>query len=425
MAIDDHTSPLLPSGRSPDREDVVPAIVPRPFRIARRSARGTTQRGRNCPAWYMLSPSLGRRALQRASSQRRPAAPNRQKPKLSTNARRCRAKFLEYFPAAFHDADYLASERAYKWDAHRRWEDVLGPDTFRGLLAAERYQEIAAQAVSIEARTNLLFSFEKMALRDAVKSSAGAQTFAQGLYDFLHGDREAETRLISGATSSARCRGGNSRPHLAGADRFWLHRSAACALVPQANSDAARGPRIRLRLSVSLEAFVGNVQEPAWLRSNYRARDTRSASARYDGHPVFHLGARFGRISRLVAVTKSHHMSEVLSPRSRARTHRSGCWRFRKANTWLCKGSAEIHSSHTGIGIEGDAHAGSHEKHLWSRKRQPTQPNLRQIHLIASELLDELKSSGFDISPATLAKTSQRATSISQHCLSQHCSDWG
>ena len=135
------------------------------------------------------------RALQRASSQRRPAAPNRQKPKLSTNARRCRAKFLEYFPAAFHDADYLASERAYKWDAHRRWEDVLGPDTFRGLLAAERYQEIAAQAVSIEARTNLLFSFEKMALRDAVKSSAGAQTFAQGLYDFLHGDREAETRF--------------------------------------------------------------------------------------------------------------------------------------------------------------------------------------------------------------------------------------
>ena len=96
------------------------------------------------------------RALQRASSRRRPAAPTRQKPKLSSDARRCRAKFLEYFPAAFHDADYLASERAYKWDAHRRWEDVLDPNAFRALLAAERYQEIAAQAVSIEARTNLL-----------------------------------------------------------------------------------------------------------------------------------------------------------------------------------------------------------------------------------------------------------------------------
>ena len=39
------------------------------------------------------------------------------------------------------------------------------------------------QAVAIEARTNLLFSFEKMALRDGIKSSAGARTFAQGLYD--------------------------------------------------------------------------------------------------------------------------------------------------------------------------------------------------------------------------------------------------
>jgi hypothetical protein len=41
--------------------------------------------------------------------------------------------------------------------------------------------------VRIESRTNLLFSFEKMALRDAVKSEAGAKLFAQGLYDFLHG----------------------------------------------------------------------------------------------------------------------------------------------------------------------------------------------------------------------------------------------
>jgi hypothetical protein len=57
-----------------------------------------------------------------------------------------------------------------------------------------------------------------------------------------------------------------------------------------------------------------------------------------------------------------------------------------------------------GLGIEGDAHAGSRVKHLWSRKRQPMQPNLRQIHLIASELLDELKSSGFDVQPGDLGE---------------------
>ncbi|HEX4193657.1 MAG TPA: hypothetical protein VHY80_11180, partial [Stellaceae bacterium] len=45
----------------------------------------------------------------------------------------------------------------------------------------------ARDAVAIEGRTNLLFSFEKMALRDAVKSAAGAKAFANGLYDLLHG----------------------------------------------------------------------------------------------------------------------------------------------------------------------------------------------------------------------------------------------
>ena len=133
---------------------------------------------------------------QRASSRRRPAkASPVQKTKLSPGARRCRAKFLGYFPKGFHDPDYIASERAYKWTAHLRWEEVLNRDAFRELLDTRRYQEIAAHAVSIESRTNLLFSFEKMALRDAVKSRAGAQAFAQGLFAFLHGDGDSETRF--------------------------------------------------------------------------------------------------------------------------------------------------------------------------------------------------------------------------------------
>ena len=50
-------------------------------------------------------------------------------------------------------------------------------------------------AVRIESRTNLLFSFEKMALRDAVKSSTGARSFSIALYDFLHGAANPETRF--------------------------------------------------------------------------------------------------------------------------------------------------------------------------------------------------------------------------------------
>ena len=106
---------------------------------------------------------------------------------LSPLARRCRRKFLTYYPDGFRDDTYVESERGYKWRAHQRWTEALGPAAFRRLRDEKRYGEIAAIAVAIEARTNLLFSFEKMALRDAVRPADGARLFADGLYDFLHG----------------------------------------------------------------------------------------------------------------------------------------------------------------------------------------------------------------------------------------------
>jgi hypothetical protein len=108
---------------------------------------------------------------------------------------RCRRKFLRFFPGGFHDPTYLDWERGYKWEAHQRWAATLGPAALRSLLRAGRYAEIARQAVAIESRTNLLFSFEKMALRDAVRPAAGAERFARGLYAFLHGRGSLEARF--------------------------------------------------------------------------------------------------------------------------------------------------------------------------------------------------------------------------------------
>jgi hypothetical protein len=111
------------------------------------------------------------------------------------SALRCRRKFLRFFPDGFEDETYLDWERHYKWQAHERWEESLGRATFRSLLDAERFSEIAARAVQIESRTNLLFSFEKMALRDAVKSRAGAERFSTGLFEFLYGRAGDERRF--------------------------------------------------------------------------------------------------------------------------------------------------------------------------------------------------------------------------------------
>ena len=119
----------------------------------------------------------------------------RAKSPLPASALRCRRKFLRFFPGGFADETYVDWERGYKWEAHERWMAVLAPNDFRALLRERRFAEVAAHAVSIESRTNLLFSFEKMALRDAVKPPAGAEAFAVGLYEFLHGRAGDERRF--------------------------------------------------------------------------------------------------------------------------------------------------------------------------------------------------------------------------------------
>src|SRR5215204_5962204 len=115
----------------------------------------------------------------------------------AAGAEACRRKFLRYFPGGFKDETYLDWERDYKWEAHERWEEALGRAEFRRLLRAGGFAEAAARAVRVEQRTrhSMIFSFEKMALRDAVKSESGARAFAEGLYELLHGGGSLEHRL--------------------------------------------------------------------------------------------------------------------------------------------------------------------------------------------------------------------------------------
>lgn len=57
-----------------------------------------------------------------------------------------------------------------------------------------------------------------------------------------------------------------------------------------------------------------------------------------------------------------------------------------------------------GVGVEGDAHAGATVKHRSRVRQDPTQPNLRQVHLIHAELLDELAAQGFTVRPGDLGE---------------------
>lgn len=95
-------------------------------------------------------------------------------------------RFLRFFPKAFKDQRYIEWERTYKWEAHTLFQELLNEDDYRRLLRKREYADIAGKALQVESRCNFLFSFEKMALRDALRTTDGAKIFAEGLYDLLY-----------------------------------------------------------------------------------------------------------------------------------------------------------------------------------------------------------------------------------------------
>jgi MOSC domain-containing protein YiiM len=74
--------------------------------------------------------------------------------------------------------------------------------------------------------------------------------------------------------------------------------------------------------------------------------------------------------------------------------------------TAVCRSAAHTFSKATqdsirllaGLGVEGDVHMGGTVEHRSRVARDPTQPNLRQVHLIQAELLDEWRAAGFSVS---------------------------
>ncbi|GAA4714156.1 MOSC domain-containing protein [Brevibacillus fulvus] len=57
-----------------------------------------------------------------------------------------------------------------------------------------------------------------------------------------------------------------------------------------------------------------------------------------------------------------------------------------------------------GLGVEGDAHLGVTVKHRSRVAQDPSQPNLRQVHLIHSELHEELQTKGYNVSAGQMGE---------------------
>ena len=85
-------------------------------------------------------------------------------------------------------------------------------------------------------------------------------------------------------------------------------------------------------------------------------------------------------------------MNAIVAAVSRSKTHT-----FSKPNQKTIQLVA-------GLGVEDDAHSGITVKHRSRVAKDPTQPNLRQIHLIHAELHDELRAAGFTVSPGQMGE---------------------
>jgi len=76
----------------------------------------------------------------------------------------------------------------------------------------------------------------------------------------------------------------------------------------------------------------------------------------------------------------------------------------RSAGHTLIKPNGDIIRLLAGRGVEGDAHSGATVKHRSRVARDPSQPNLRQVHLIHAELHDELGEQGFAVSAGQMGE---------------------
>ncbi|KAG6552697.1 hypothetical protein Mapa_005644 [Marchantia paleacea] len=74
-----------------------------------------------------------------------------------------------------------------------------------------------------------------------------------------------------------------------------------------------------------------------------------------------------------------------------------------KAHTFS-KGSQYSIRLVTGEGVAGDAHCGKSVQHVHHKSQDPSQPNLRQVHLIQSELHDELQYAGLNVAPGQMGE---------------------
>ena len=94
-------------------------------------------------------------------------------------------KFLRHFPRGFSDPHYLSEEREYKVAAHDRFQQELGLERAKELLASGNVASIISQGSSILNSVHLIHQVESAAFHDAMLDTDAARTFYAALFQLL------------------------------------------------------------------------------------------------------------------------------------------------------------------------------------------------------------------------------------------------
>jgi hypothetical protein len=104
-------------------------------------------------------------------------------------------RFLERFPQGFYGVRFAAEERDYKVRAHELAQDLLSKSALAHLLSVDDSGEVCRRALRVANATNLIFPYEKMALKDGLASPVHQQAFATALLHLLYGHGDLQPRF--------------------------------------------------------------------------------------------------------------------------------------------------------------------------------------------------------------------------------------
>jgi hypothetical protein len=104
-------------------------------------------------------------------------------------------RFLERFPHGFYGDRFAAEEREYKVRAHQLAQDLLSQGALARLLSVNDDGEVCRRALRVANATNLIFPYEKMALKDGLASPAHQHAFATALFHLLYGHGDLQPRF--------------------------------------------------------------------------------------------------------------------------------------------------------------------------------------------------------------------------------------